>query len=47
MAVFHRSGKNCSTCFITNLVLIYYFAQPFGIKEGLIIVHRFEEKQKI
>jgi len=28
-------------------VLIYYFAQPFGIKKGLIIVSRFEENQKI
>jgi len=24
-------------------VLIYYFAQPFGIKKGLIIDSRFEE----
>ena len=28
-------------------MLIYYFAQPFGIKKGLIIDSRFEENQKI
>jgi len=47
MGVFRGRVENCSALFTTNIVLIYYFAQPFGIEKGLIIVHRFGENQKL